>query len=64
MTRAFVDNKLMLSEDPLVFEGDTYCSKHQELLTLGLEVDANGKLIETCGYCEWEMNNDNLKRTT
>jgi len=53
MTTAFKENKLMLSADPLVFVGDAYCVKHQELLTLGLEWDENGNQLNTCSFCEW-----------
>jgi len=53
MTKAIRDNKLMLSIDPLVFEGDTYCIEHRELLTLELKVDVDDKWIETCAYCGW-----------
>ncbi len=55
MTRAFTENKPLLSTDPLVFVGDTFCIKHQELLTLGLEWDENGLQLDTCAFCEWEM---------
>ncbi len=56
MTRAFVENKPMLAftaEFGPVFQGDTYCVKHRELLTLGVEWDENGNQLETCAYCEW-----------
>lgn len=43
----------LLSIDPLVFTGDSYCIKHQELLTLGLEFDKDGNQLKACGYCEW-----------
>lgn len=50
ISRAFTDNKPLLGYvegfGP-VFEGDTYCIKHQELLTLGLEGE------DSCAYCEW-----------
>ena len=37
----------------LVISGDTYCIKHRELLTPGLELDEDGNQLKTCGFCEW-----------
>lgn len=31
----------------VILVGDTYCIKHQELLTLGFDNEM------TCAYCEW-----------
>lgn len=56
MTTQFIENKPILEhsiENGLIFEGDSYCIKHQELHTLGVEFDENGKFINTCPYCEW-----------
>jgi hypothetical protein len=53
-SRASRDNKRMMAFDPEfgpVFEGDTYCIKHQELLTLGFGMD--GEIEDACAFCEW-----------
>jgi hypothetical protein len=56
MTTQFMSNAPLLghiSGFGPVFEGDTYCIKHHELLTIGLELDENGDLMNTCPFCEW-----------
>lgn len=50
MTKAFEKNTLMLGHvegHGFVFEGDTYCIKHQELLHEGFHG------THSCEYCEW-----------